>query len=110
EIAAQWGWRFLVIVAAGFLIVRALGYLSIVVVPVLVALLIAALVSPVVNGLARIGMRRSVSALFVVLGVLVAIIAMLSFAGTQVANGFSNLAGQTVKALDEIRDWLIHGP
>lgn len=110
ELSAQWAWRFLVIVAAGYLIVRALGFLSIVVVPVVIALLIAALVSPVVNGLARIGLKRSISALFVVLGVLVAVIAMLSFAGTQVANGFNDLAGQTVKALDEIRDWLINGP
>jgi putative heme transporter len=110
EMAAQWGWRFLVIVAAGYLIVRALGFLSIVVIPVVIALLIAALVSPVVNGLARIGLKRSISALFVVIGVLAAVIAMLSFAGTQVANGFTDLAGQTVKALDEIRDWLINGP
>lgn len=110
ELSAQWAWRFLVIVAAGYLIVRALGFLSIVVVPVVIALLIAALVSPVVNGLARIGLKRSISALFVVLGVLVAVIAMLSFAGTQVANGFTDLAAQTVKALDEIRDWLINGP
>ncbi|HEY9393568.1 MAG TPA: AI-2E family transporter, partial [Nocardioides sp.] len=50
ELSAQWAWRFLVIVAAGYLIVRALGFLSIVVVPVVIALLIAALVSPVVNG------------------------------------------------------------
>jgi len=110
ELSAQWAWRFLVIVAAGYLIVRALGFLSIVVVPLVIALLIAALVSPVVNGLARIGLKRSISALFVVIGVLVVIIAMLSFAGTQVANGFTDLAGQTVKALDEIRDWLINGP
>ncbi|TQL69901.1 putative PurR-regulated permease PerM [Nocardioides albertanoniae] len=110
ELAAQWGWRFLVIVAAGFIIVRALGIISIVVIPLVIALLIAALVSPVVNGLARIGLKRSISALFVVIGVLVVIIAMLSFAGTQVANGFTDLAGQTVKALDEIRDWLINGP
>ncbi|WP_292652726.1 AI-2E family transporter [Nocardioides sp.] len=110
ELSAQWAWRFLVIVAAGYLIVRALGFLSIVMIPVVIALLIAALVSPVVNGLARVGMKRSISALFVVIGVLAGVIAMLSFAGTQVANGFSDLAGQTVKALDEIRDWLINGP
>ncbi|SDK95215.1 Predicted PurR-regulated permease PerM [Nocardioides sp. YR527] len=110
ELSAQWAWRFLVIVAAGYLIVRALGIVSIVVVPLVIALLIAALVSPIVNGLARIGLKRSISALFVVIGVLAAVIAMLSFAGTQVANGFTDLAGQTVKALDEIRDWLINGP
>lgn len=45
ELSAQWAWRFLVIVAAGYLIVRALGFLSIVVVPLVIALLIAALVS-----------------------------------------------------------------
>lgn len=110
ELAAQWAWRFLVIVAAGYLITRALGFLSLVVVPLVVALLISALVEPIVGVLGRIGLRRHLSALLVVIGVIVAVGALLSFAGTQVANGVSDLATQTSKGLGEVRDWLVSGP
>lgn len=110
ELAAQWAWRFLVIVAAGYLITRALGFLALVVVPLVVALLIAALVEPIVGVLERIGLRRHLSALLVVIGVIVAVGALLSFAGTQVANGVSDLATQTSKGLGEVRDWLVSGP
>lgn len=110
ELAAQWAWRFLVIVAAGYLITRALGFLALVVIPLVVALLIAALVEPIVGVLERVGLRRHLSALLVVIGVVVAVAALLSFAGTQVANGVSDLATQTSKGLGEVRDWLVSGP
>ncbi|MEX0428951.1 AI-2E family transporter [Nocardioides sp. DS6] len=110
DLAASWAWRFLVIVAAGYLLVRALGFLELVVVPVVIALLVSALVIPVVGALERIGIRRSLSALLVVLGVIAVVGAMLSFAGQQVASGASDLANQASQGLGEIRDWLKTGP
>jgi putative heme transporter len=110
ELAAQWAWRFLVIVAAGFLLVRALGFLEVVVIPLVVALLVAALVVPLVGALSRLGLPRGLSSLLVVIGGLAFVAAMLTFAGQQVANGANDLADQTVKGLDEIKDWLKNGP
>lgn len=110
ELAAQWAWRFLVIVAAGYLLVRALGFLEVVVIPLVVALLIAALVVPVVTGLVRTGLSRGVASLLVVVGGIAFVVAMLTFAGQQVANGANDLADQTVKGLGEIKDWLKDGP
>ncbi|MEP9381661.1 AI-2E family transporter [Nocardioides sp. KR10-350] len=110
DLAASWAWRFLVIVAAGYVLVRALGYLELIVVPVVVALLIAALVVPIVDALQRIGVRRSISALIVVIGVIAVVGAMLTFAGQQVASGASDLAQQASQGLGEIRDWLKTGP
>ena len=110
DLAAAWAWRFLVIVAAGWVLVRALGFLELVVVPVVVALLVSALVVPIVGLLERIGIRRGISALLVVLGVILVVGAMLTFAGQQVASGASDLANQASKGLGEIRDWLKTGP
>ncbi|MFT4083241.1 MAG: AI-2E family transporter [Nocardioides sp.] len=110
ELAASWAWRLLVIVAAGYLLVRALGYLEVVVIPVAIALLIAALVTPIVNALQRIGIPRSAAALLVVIGVIVLVAAMLTFAGSQVASGASDLANQASAGLGEIRRWLKTGP
>lgn len=110
ELAAQWAWRFLVIVAAGYVIARALGFIEVVVVPVVIALLIAALTAPLVGMLQRIGIRRGFASLLVLIFVLVVVGSMLTFAGQQVANGASDLADQSAKGLGEIKDWLRTGP
>ncbi|MSZ76298.1 MAG: AI-2E family transporter, partial [Actinobacteria bacterium] len=110
ELAAGWAWRFLVIVAAGAVIFAAIGFMSVVVLPVVIALLIAALTAPVVSLLQRWGLPRGLSSLVVVIGGLGAVVALLTFAGQQVATGATDLADQTVKGLGEIRTWLKDGP
>jgi predicted PurR-regulated permease PerM len=75
-----------------------------------VALLISALVVPVVDRLERVGVRRSVAAILVVLFTIASVVALLSFAGQQVANGASDLADSTVDGIQEIKDWLRDGP
>lgn len=109
DLAAQWAWRFLVVVGAGYLVARALGFLMVVVLPVLLALFIAALVQPVVVALARY-MPRKLASLLVVVGVIAIISAMLAYATHQVVTGATDLASQVVDGLDKIRDWLKQGP
>ncbi|GAA2142722.1 AI-2E family transporter [Nocardioides koreensis] len=110
DLAAAWGWRFLVIVAAGYVLFWAVGFFALVVLPVVVALLITALVSPVVDGLHRIGLPRGLASILVVLTGIAFVAALLTFAGQQVANGANDLADQTVKGLDEVKHWLKTGP
>ncbi len=110
DLAAAWGWRFLVIVAAGYVVFWAIGFFAVVVLPVVVALLVTALVIPVVDGLQRVGLPRGLASILVVLGGLAFVGALLAFAGQQVANGANDLADQTVKGLDEIKHWLKTGP
>jgi predicted PurR-regulated permease PerM len=110
DLAAAWGWRFLVIVAAGYVVFWAIGFFAVVVLPVVVALLITALVIPVVDGLQRVGLPRGLASILVVLGGIAFVGALLAFAGQQVANGANDLADQTVKGLDEIKHWLKTGP
>ena len=110
DLAAAWAWRFLVIVAAGYLIARVLGFFAVITLPLVVALLIAALVTPVALALNRVGVPRRLAAAFVVLGGIAFIAALLTFAGQQVAQGASDLADQVVQGLEEIRHWLQTGP
>lgn len=110
DLAASWGWRLLVIVAAGWCLFKALGFLEVVVVPVVIALLVTALVVPLVGILTRSGLPRGVAALLILLLVVAIVGSLLFFAGHQVAAGASDLADQTVKGLDEIRRWLKDGP
>jgi predicted PurR-regulated permease PerM len=110
DLAAAWAWRFLVIVAAGYLIARVLGFFAVITLPLVVALLIAALVTPVAVALTRVGVPRRLAAAFVVVGGIAFIAALLTFAGQQVAQGASDLADQVVQGLEEIRHWLQTGP
>ncbi|MCD4536409.1 AI-2E family transporter [Nocardioides sp. cx-169] len=110
DLAAAWGWRFLVIVAAGLVLVKTIAFFSVIVLPVAVALLIAALVAPVVGWLARHGFPRGLASILVVLGGIALVGALLTFAGQQVANGATDLADSTVDGLERIREWLKDGP
>lgn len=109
DLAAAWAWRFLVIAAAAFVVLWVVAYFSVVTLPLAIALLITALVIPAVDGLDRV-MPRGIAALLVVVALLGFVVAMLTFAGQQVANGATDLADQTVKGLDEIKAWLRDGP
>jgi putative heme transporter len=110
DLAAAWAWRFLIIVLAGYVIARVIGFFAVVTIPIVVALLIAALVIPVVDGLHRLGLPRGLAAILVVVSGLAFVAALLTVAGNQVANGANDLADQTVKGLDEIKVWLQDGP
>jgi predicted PurR-regulated permease PerM len=110
DLAAAWAWRFLVIVAAGYLIARVLGFFAVITLPLVVALLIAALVTPVVDGLHRIGVPRRLAAVLVVIGGIAFVALLLTFAGQQVAQGAADLADQVVEGLEEVRNWLQTGP
>lgn len=110
DLAAAWSWRFLVIAAAGYAILWLVWYFAVIAVPVLIALLISALVVPLVRAMGRVGVRQGVAAALVVVGGIGFVAALLTLAGSQVANGASDLADQVVQGLDEIKAWLKEGP
>ncbi len=110
DLTAAWGWRFLVIVAAGFVLVKAVAFFSIIMLPAAIALLIAALASPLVALMSRNGVPRGLAAILVVIGGLGFVGALLTFAGQQVANGANDLADSTVEGLGQIKTWLKDGP
>ncbi len=110
DLAAAWGWRLLVIAAAGFLILWLTAYFAVITLPLAIALLISALTTPVVHMLKRVGIPRGLGAGIVVLGLLATVGLLLTFAGQQVASGATDLADSTVKGLDEIKQWLKDGP
>jgi predicted PurR-regulated permease PerM len=110
DLAAAWSWRFLVICAAGYVILWVLGLFAVVFLPLAVALFICALATPLVEMGSRLGINRRVASLLVVVGGLTAVVLLLTFVGTQVSRGFSDLSEQVVTGLEEIRTWLRTGP
>jgi predicted PurR-regulated permease PerM len=110
DLAAAWSWRLLVIAGAAYIVFHVIGFLAVLVIPVVVALLITALVVPVVDWLEEAGVRRGVGSILVVALTIATVAALLTFAGQQVANGADDLANSTVDGLQKIRDWLQDGP
>jgi putative heme transporter len=110
DMAAAWAWRFLVIVAAGYVIVWVLARFSVITIPLVVALLFAALGTPFVDLLQRAGFNRKLASALTVLGGLTTLSLLLTFVGQQIAQGFSDLSQQVVDGLGQIRIWLQEGP
>ncbi|GAA5146156.1 hypothetical protein GCM10023340_16650 [Nocardioides marinquilinus] len=110
DVAASWGWRLLVIAAAGYVLLWLVGFFAVITIPIAIALLLSALATPFVHGLRRLGLPRGFAALIVVIGLLGLVGLMLTFAGQQVASGAQDLADSTVKGLGEIKLWLKEGP
>jgi putative heme transporter len=110
DLAAAWSWRLLVIAAAGYVVVYLLAMFSVVFLPVAIALLIAALAAPVVDAAISLRIPRQLAAAVVVVGGLSAVALLLTFVGTQVSAGISDLSDQVVTGLEEIRNWLRDGP
>ncbi len=110
DLAAAWAWRFLVIAAAGYLIIWVLAYFAVITLPLVIAILITALAAPAVNSLARVGVPRGISAMFVVLGGIAFVASLLTFVGREIAQGAGDLADQVADGLEEIRNWLKDGP
>ncbi|HEX6246283.1 MAG TPA: AI-2E family transporter [Nocardioidaceae bacterium] len=110
DLAAAWAWRFLVIVAAGYVVLWVLARFSVIVIPLVVALLFAALAAPMVDLLQRAGLRRGLASVMAVFTGLATVSLLLTFVGQQISQGFSDLSEQVVTGLDEIRTWLREGP
>lgn len=110
DLAAAWGWRFLVISAALALILWLLNFFLVVVLPLVIALLLAALMAPVVTWLDRHGMPRKLAALVVVVLGIALLALLFTFVTNQVSSGASDLTDQVDNGLSQIRDWLRTGP
>ncbi|HEX5769528.1 MAG TPA: AI-2E family transporter [Nocardioidaceae bacterium] len=110
DLVAAWSWRFLVIIAAGAVIVWVLARFSAITIPLVIALLLAALAAPMVDGLHRAGLNRAIASVLAVVTGMTTVGLLLTFVGQQVSQGFSDLSKQVVDGLDQIREWLQEGP
>ena len=110
DLAAAWAWRFIVIAAAGLMILYAIRFFAVLVIPVVIALFIAALCAPLVAAMERMGIPRKLAAFLMVIGGIAAVVALLAFVTQQVASGAGDLSNQVSDGLGQIRDWLKNGP
>jgi predicted PurR-regulated permease PerM len=110
RIAAAWAWRFLVVVAALWVVLYAVGYLRELTIPIAIALLLSALLNPVRRFLVAKGWRPGLAATTVFLVGLLAVVGVIYLVVRQLISGAQDLADQVTAGFDAIRTWLVTGP
>lgn len=110
RVSAAWAWRLIVIGITVIALLRLVGMITIVVVPLVIALLLAALLSPAVGRLRRLGLHRSLATAIVVVGGLAAVVGTLTLVITAFINGLPELTKRAQEGLDEIQEWFKTGP
>ncbi|TWP52884.1 AI-2E family transporter [Lentzea tibetensis] len=110
RVSAALSWRFVVIIAALYVVAYVFGFLATIVIPVAIALLLAALLSPAVSQLVRWRVPRGVATTVVLIGGIGAVGGVLTFVITEFTRGLPELESQVSASLDAIRKWLHDGP
>ncbi|MFD7324145.1 AI-2E family transporter [Streptomyces sp. NPDC059875] len=110
RVAAEAGWRFLVLAATLWVLMRVIGAVRLVVLAFVVALLVTALLQPTVARLHRSGLSRGLAtALTATCGfVLLGLVGW--FVVWQVLDNLGNLSERVQEGIDELKQWLIDSP
>jgi putative heme transporter len=110
RVSAALSWRFMVVIAALYVLIWLAGYFSHLVVPIAIALLLAALMAPGVERLVMWGVPRGLSAMLVMIAGIAVVGGLLTFVIIQFINGLPDLQQQVSESLNQIQDWLKNGP
>ncbi|WP_104525191.1 AI-2E family transporter [Blastococcus atacamensis] len=105
--AAAWSWRLLVVLAGLYVLLTAMAYVAVVVVPVIVALLLAALLQPGAAAMVRNGWPRSLSALTMLVVGLGVVSGIITLVVQQVSTGFGDLAEQVSEGLGQVQTFVV---
>jgi len=108
--AGAWAWRIIVFVAAAYLLIRVVGLLRVVVIPVVVALLLAAMLEPVAAALRKRGVNRSVAAGLVLVTGLIVVFGGLTLIVQTFLAQLDDLSVQVADGIAEVQNWLVRGP
>lgn len=103
--AAEWSWRFLVIAAAAWVILKGVATLSTIVIPVIVATLLAALLQPLFNLYARV-MPRTLAAGSTLLTLILTLSAIFAVVGNTLSSGLGDVTAQVLDGIESIRSWV----
>jgi predicted PurR-regulated permease PerM len=110
QVAAAWALRFLIVMAALFVLLTVLNSVSLVTITVIVAIMICALLQPLVGLLTRHHVPRTLAAVLVFVLGMSALVAAAWFVVQQVSANSSALGSQLLDAVGTIRHWLVTGP
>jgi len=109
RIAAAWSWRLIVVGVVGWALLRFIGVISIVVIPLSIALLLSALLAPAVS-LLRLRLPPSLATFLVLICGIAAVAGTLTLVINQFVEGVPELTTKASDGVREIQDWARTGP
>jgi predicted PurR-regulated permease PerM len=108
--AADYGWRFLILAAVGYVLIRIFSPIFEVIVVVVAALLITALLHPVLVWLQNRGLPRGFATVAALLFALVVVGGILTYVIIRGIQDFPALGDQVNRLIPHVKRWLINGP
>lgn len=110
RIGAAWSWRLLAIGIVAWALLRIVGQIRIVIIPLAIALLLSALLAPAVGWLLRVRFPRSLATAVVLVGGLAAVIGTLTLVVNEFIQGVPELSAKSSQGVRQIQNWLRTGP
>ncbi|MEU7903178.1 AI-2E family transporter [Actinoplanes sp. NPDC049118] len=110
RIAAAWSWRLIVVGVLGWVLLRFIGIISIVVIPLAIALLLSALLAPAVSWLRRFRLPPSFATFLVLICGIAAVAGTLTLVVNQFVAGAPELTDKAGNGVRQIQDWAKTGP
>jgi putative heme transporter len=110
RIAAAWAWRLLVVGVLGWVLLRFIGIISIVVIPLAVALLLSALLAPAVGWMRHLRLPPSLATFVVLICGLGAVAGTLTLVINQFIDGLPLLTDNASAGVRKVQDWAKTGP
>jgi putative heme transporter len=110
RIAAAWSWRLIVVGVVGWALLRFVGIISIVMIPLAIALLLSALLAPAVGWLLKLRVPRSLATFLVLICGLAAVAGTLTLVVNQFVDGLPKLTDNASAGIRQIQEWARTGP
>jgi predicted PurR-regulated permease PerM len=110
RIASAWCWRLIVIGVVAWALLRIVGTVRIVIIPLAIAMLLSALLAPAVGWLLRARLPRSLATAVVLVGGLAAVIGTLTLVVNEFIQGVPELSEKSSQGVRQIQNWLKTGP
>ena len=110
RISAAWCWRLIVVGVVGWVLLRFIGQVKIVIIPLAIAMLLSALLAPAVGWLLRARLPRSLATLLVLVGGIAAVAGTLTLVVNQFVDGLPQLTENATQGILQIQTWAKTGP
>jgi predicted PurR-regulated permease PerM len=110
RIAAAWSWRLIVVGVVGWVLLRFISSVKIVVIPLAIAMLLSALLAPAVGWLLRARLPRSLATFLVLVGGIAAVAGTLTLVVNQFMDGLPQLTNNASQGILQIQEWAQTGP
>ena len=110
RIAAAWSWRLIAVGVVGWALLRFVGVVSVVVIPLAVALLLSALLAPAVGWMRRLRLPPSLATFLVLVLGLAAVVGTLTLVVNQFIDGLPDLTKNASEGVRQIQNWAQTGP